>query len=716
MSELDALNSEFLRLSDAAKYADAIPIAEQAAALTEKAHGPDHPDVGQSLNELAALFWKLGRYAEAEPLYQRSLAIWEKALGSDHTYVGTSLNNLAALYRDQGRYADAEPLYKRSLAIWERALGPDHPDVGTSLNNLAALYRGQGRTADAEPLYRRSLGISEKALGPDHPDVGQSLNGLASLYYSQGRITDAEPLLRRSLAIWEMAHGPDHPDVGTSLNNLAALYRGQGRYADAEPLYLRSLAIREKVLGPDHPEIGSSLNGLAELYRAQSRYAEAEPFYRRSLAIWEKALGPDHRDIGASLNNLAALYENQGRTSEAEPLYRRSLAISEKALGPDHPDVRNSLNNLATLYESQGRIADAEPLRRRIEAIPGWEVIDIPILFATNRGPEVVSGRATFGATQQTGLDKISFGKAIVRAPKPDVLNRAERLTEALGQLNRATGRQTSTGGLAVRSVDRDADGTALATVALDRLSRAARFPSQAFVFVHGYNSSFEDAVRRTAMIAFDLDFDGATYLFTWPSQAKLAAYRTDRKRARIAAPFLLALLHRIGTDLPGVKLHLLAHSTGAEIVLSALTELAGKTSSASRPLLGELILAHADVDPARLARVMPSLEALGLGVTSYSSAADWAMRLSRLVRLKPARVGSRPVNISGVDAIDVTGLSGGPLALNHTVFVDNPMVFGDMARLMATGERPPDKRTSLFSPTRTRQGTHWEYRSPAGR
>ena len=47
----------------------------------------------------------------------------KKALGSDHPDVGTSLNNLAALYQAQGRYSEAEPLYKRSLTIYEKALG-----------------------------------------------------------------------------------------------------------------------------------------------------------------------------------------------------------------------------------------------------------------------------------------------------------------------------------------------------------------------------------------------------------------------------------------------------------------------------------------------------------------------------------------------------------------------------------------------------------------
>jgi tetratricopeptide (TPR) repeat protein/CHAT domain-containing protein len=367
--EAAALQTKVEELYDAGKYADAIPLAQRALAIREKALGPDHPDVATSLYNLANLYHSQGRYAEAEPLYQRSLAIREKALGRDHLDVAASLNNLALLYHRQGRYADAEPLYQRSLAIKEKARRRDDPDIALSLNNLANLYHSQGRYADAEPLYRRSLAINEKALGRDHPDVAYPLDNLASLYKTQGRYADAEPLFKRSLAIREKALSRDHPVVAQSLNSLALLYEGQGRYADAEPLFKRSLAIREKALGRDHPDVASSLNNLATLYGIQGRYADAEPLYQRSLAINEKALGRDHREVATSLNNLAALYRDQGRYADAEPLYQRSLAIDEKALGPDHPDVALSLNNLAYLYNEQGRYADAEPLYQRSLAI-----------------------------------------------------------------------------------------------------------------------------------------------------------------------------------------------------------------------------------------------------------------------------------------------------------------------------------------------------------
>ena len=79
---LNALSRDVARLYQAGKYDDAVLVAERALALAEKTFGPENPEVGVTLNNLALLFRRQGRYAEAEPLYRRSLAI-TKTLGSD---------------------------------------------------------------------------------------------------------------------------------------------------------------------------------------------------------------------------------------------------------------------------------------------------------------------------------------------------------------------------------------------------------------------------------------------------------------------------------------------------------------------------------------------------------------------------------------------------------------------------------------------------------
>jgi CHAT domain-containing protein/Tfp pilus assembly protein PilF len=357
-NQANKLEDKFLKLYDAGRYADAIPIAQRVLTIREKTLGRNHPDVAIALDNLANLYRLQGRYADAEPLLQRSLAIREQTLGHDDPDIAGSLLNLAALYLDQSRYADAEPLLQQSLAIWEKAFGRDHPDVALALNNLASLYVNEGRYADAEPLLQQSLSINEKTLGGDHPNVADSLSNLAVVYWNQGRYSEAEPLLQRSLTIRIKTLGPDHPAIANALNNLALLYKQQGRYADAVPLLERTIAIREKALGRDHPDVAESLNNLAGLHVDQ---VDPEPLLRRSLAIREKVFGRDHPAVAESLNNLAALYEDRGRFTSAEPLYKRSLEIREK-LGRNHPDVVASLNRLAGLYQKQGRVADALPI------------------------------------------------------------------------------------------------------------------------------------------------------------------------------------------------------------------------------------------------------------------------------------------------------------------------------------------------------------------
>ncbi|MFB3092737.1 MAG: tetratricopeptide repeat protein [Dehalococcoidia bacterium] len=75
------------------------------------------------LNAKVVTLYQQGRYAEGVKVAKDALKVAEATFGPDHPAMGTSLNNLAALYKAQGKYAAAEPLYKRALAIWEKPWG-----------------------------------------------------------------------------------------------------------------------------------------------------------------------------------------------------------------------------------------------------------------------------------------------------------------------------------------------------------------------------------------------------------------------------------------------------------------------------------------------------------------------------------------------------------------------------------------------------------------
>ncbi|MEW6734815.1 MAG: tetratricopeptide repeat protein [Acidobacteriota bacterium] len=367
--EAEQLDKEVMKLLDAGKFSEGIPLAEQALAIKEKVLNPEHPDISDTLNNLGFLYQERGEYEKAAVFLERSLAILEKAFGPEHPAVGEASNNLGILYGIKGDYAKAEPLYQRALAIKEKVFGSEHPSIVPSLSNLGIVYGAKGDYAKAESLYQRALAIDEKAYGSEHPNIVPVLNDLGFLYGIKGDYAKAESLYQRALAIDEKAYGLEHPSVANALNSLGLLYQAKGDYAKAEPLYQRALAIDEKVFGSEHPHTNSILNNLGELYRARGDYDKAELFYQRTLAIREKIFGLEKPLLVIPLNGLGLLYETKGDYDKAESHYQRALEIAEKAFGSEHSRIPTLLSNLGNVYKIKGEYEKAEPLFQRALAI-----------------------------------------------------------------------------------------------------------------------------------------------------------------------------------------------------------------------------------------------------------------------------------------------------------------------------------------------------------
>ena len=109
----------------------------------------------------------------------------------------------------------------------------------------------------------------------------------------------------------------------------------------------------------------------------------------------------------------------------------------------------------------------------------------------------------------------------------------------------------------------------------LASISAEARQPShgKVVVFVHGFNTRFDDAVYRFVQIVYDSKSPAVPVLFTWPSRGemKLRAYNYDRESANYSRDALEELLDNLGRN-PGVsEINILAHSMGNWVTLEAL-------------------------------------------------------------------------------------------------------------------------------------------------
>jgi tetratricopeptide (TPR) repeat protein len=117
-------------------HAAARSLYEEVLEIREKFLGENHPDLANTLHNLAGVYYAQGDYEAARPLYERALEIYEQIRLSD---LALTLNELGVLYESQHQYTEAQPLFERALIIWEQELGPQHPNTNVVRNNLHSL-------------------------------------------------------------------------------------------------------------------------------------------------------------------------------------------------------------------------------------------------------------------------------------------------------------------------------------------------------------------------------------------------------------------------------------------------------------------------------------------------------------------------------------------------------------------------------------------------
>lgn len=232
----------------------------------------------------------------------------------------------------------------------------------------------------------------------------------------------------------------------------------------------------------------------------------------------------------------------------------------------------------------------------------------------------------------------------------------------------------------------------------------------EALVFVHGYNTSFNDSVYRFAQVIYDLQYKGNAILFSWPSMGNLLSYERDRNSALFARDHFIELLNLLERDMGVKKVHILAHSMGNFLALDALS---GYARTSSPPNIAQLIMAAPDIDADQYTQDAANISRIVSGMTLYASANDAAIKLSHtLAQGKRAAdiENGTPIIAEGVDAIDVSAIGSEVLGVkDHNMFAENRSLIDDIS-LVLQGKRPPRLAQIRGMPRNVNPPTFWEY------
>jgi esterase/lipase superfamily enzyme len=351
--------------------------------------------------------------------------------------------------------------------------------------------------------------------------------------------------------------------------------------------------------------------------------------------------------------------------------------------------------------------APAEPPVLRA-SIPQWDVV--PVFFGTDRKSDPST---VYGPERARRLD---LGRALVTVPKAHQVPNIERpwvyrlpftqivlRSEAEDPKHHFTLKE-------VRTLTKEE----FLRLVRERLGASHSYKDHALVFVHGFNTSFENALYRTAQIAYDIKFDGAPFVYSWPSKGALTLhdYSYDRESSGQAEPYLRQFLEMVARETGAKSVSIIAHSMGNQLLLPVLRDL--RYAASSGVTVAQVILAAPDVDRDAFENIARELAGVSRGITMLAAGNDLALDISRRFWGGVPRAGDippgGPLVTEGVDTIDITAVSTDVFALNHSGYAEKIALLADIQVLIQTGERPPDRRVPILERVKTQKGDYWRY------
>lgn len=187
------------------------PLLRELLADVRKIYGDRHAEVGVMLNDLANAISDIPeKRAEAATVYLQAIDIFSAAKGPTHPEVGNTYNNLGALYVRTQQWEQADQAHQRAIAIRTATLGPDHPEVASSLMGRALALNKLNRLAEARALLQRSVDIFSAALGANHWRSANAQLYLGLVLANQGERAAAEREMRAGYQVLLNSLGHDH--------------------------------------------------------------------------------------------------------------------------------------------------------------------------------------------------------------------------------------------------------------------------------------------------------------------------------------------------------------------------------------------------------------------------------------------------------------------------------------------------------------------------
>lgn len=217
-------------------------------------------------------------------------------------------------------------------------------------------------------------------------------------------------------------------------------------------------------------------------------------------------------------------------------------------------------------------------------------------------------------------------------------------------------------------------------------------------VFVHGYNTDFQEAAIRAAQLGWDLAIPGVTAFYSWPSSGRIMlsgihpAYHADLRAIESAEKHMEDFFRQLLRQVGDADLHVIAHSMGNRGLLRVMNSLFGGSQKTHKKVFGQIFLAAADVDTNLFKNLARICSHISQRSTLYLSANDKPLLISKFIYGGYPRAGWKPpvTIIDGIDTVDATEVR--QTFIGHSYFAEAGEQLKDISELIKNNTSPDER------------------------
>lgn len=405
------------------------------------------------------------------------------------------------------------------------------------------------------------------------------------------------------------------------------------------------------------------------------------------------ALGTEREAVEPRLTTLLRVLEGSTVATEAAAVravltlfaaHARANAVLKEALQAASVQ-RRKFSGALTAHASRTRYTTVE------------------VLYATDR--KLAPGTAlNFGGERGTDL---TYGEAEVAIPDDHRMGELERPTWWKLEFREDPNKHVTTTAITTYSEAQ------FLQRGRDILARSGK--RQVLLFIHGFNVDFDDAVRRTAQLAYDVHFDGPTVLYSWPSAGSVPRYPADVGNADWSSPRFIQFLSLLRRHLGAEEVHIVAHSMGNRLLVGLLDAMTKQPPNlpATAAVLGQVVFAAPDVDTEVFKAKAANLQGQAKQFTLYANSGDLALKASKAIQKYPRAGDAGPMGadlliLPPIHTVDASAAD--TSFMGHSLYSDNRTVLFDLIKVLRDGT-PPKQRKGLDELKRF-GSTYWQFRA----